>query len=187
VVRAGQPQTIGPGTFELANLIARGRSRLTVRGPCELVVTTNVIVQGGSTWTLDATEGPIRIYALGNFRLGRNASVLTTTVDPSRVSFLLAGTHDSPDDRSPSIAFSADAQLYGTVVAPGLSVELEGGFELYGSLKARWVELESGARVHFDEELACGPLDPGPSHGILGWRASAQRGPAAMPTRAGPP
>lgn len=183
-VRASQPETIGPGAFEYTSLLVNRKARLTVVGPCELVIAKSLVLHGGSTWTFDTTNGPIRVYALGDFQLERDSILETTAGDPARLTLYLCGAHDAHDDRTPAIAFAAEAQFHGTVYAPGLSLRLESGFELFGSVKARWVELGSGARVHFDESLASGATDRGRGdrghgYGILAWR---RLGGASAPT-----
>lgn len=172
-VKSSQPVTIGPGALEYTSLIVQRHAALTVEGPCELVITKSLRLHPSSTWTLDTTNGPIRVYALGNCLLEADATLRTSGGDPTLLTFLLCGTHDSPDDRSPAITFAAHAQLHGTVYAPGLSVRIGNDFELFGSVKAKWLEIGSGARVHFDESLAAGALDPGAGYGILAWRPLA--------------
>lgn len=166
-----QDETLGPGDFQVASLITKSGSSLTLRGPCNLVITKEAILRSSSTWILDATSGPIRVYALNDFRLQRGASVRSTVEDPGRTTLYLCGVHDRPDDRSPAISFSADARFHGTVIAPELSLVIENTFELFGAVEARWLELASSARVHFDEKLAAGELDPGADTAILAWRS----------------
>jgi hypothetical protein len=49
-------------------------------------------------------------------------------------------------------------------------VVISSNFELFGVVKARWMELSSNAKIHFDEKLANGGLEPGAGYTILGWR-----------------
>lgn len=172
-VGANQTETIGPGSFQYTSLTAKSRSGLTILGPCNLVITTGVTIHRGATWTFDATEGPIQVHALNDFRLHDDATIRTTVEDPARVTIYLTGVHDSADDRSPLVSLSSDAEFYGSLYAPDLSVMIANSFELFGRLEAGWVELANGARVHFDEHLASGELDPGADREVLAWRPLA--------------
>jgi hypothetical protein len=169
-VGANEPRTLGPGELEHTSLTVRQNASLTVVGPCELVITESMILHRNASWTFDTTDGPIRVYAQGDFRLHADATVRTTVEDPARLAFLLCGEHDSPGDRIPAVDFAADAEFHGTVYAPGLSVRIENRFELFGRVTARWVDVGSGARVHFDESSSAGARDPGDRYGILAWR-----------------
>ena len=76
----------------------------------------------------------------------------------------------SASSTSPKIDFSSNSQFYGTVYAPNLAVTISSNFELYGSLKASWLTLASNSKVHFDEKLAAGALDPGKGYTVVAWR-----------------
>ncbi len=43
--------------------------------------------------------------------------------------------------------------MYGTIYAPNASVEINSNFELFGSVVARRVHLDSNCRIHYDESL----------------------------------
>lgn len=162
--------TIGPGNLQYTSITTRSGSTLNVRGPCTLVITGSASIVSNSTWTFDASGGPIRVYALGNFDLRSNSTVTTTSQDPSQLSLFLTGTHSDASDSSPAITFASNSQFYGTIHAPDLSVEISSNFEVFGSLKAQWVSLASNSRIHFDEHLATGALDATSGFEIRAWR-----------------
>jgi hypothetical protein len=135
------------------------------------VISQAATIRANSTLTFDATDGPITVYALGSFDLRSNSTVATTSKDPSMLTLNLSGTHASASASSPTIAFSSNSAFYGTIYAPQLSVIIASNFEVYGMIRARWLELSSNARIHFDEQLVNGGLDAGQDYEILGWRA----------------
>lgn len=169
-VTGGTTKTLGPGNVEYTSIKTKSNSALVVKGPCNLVISSAASIASNSTWTMDATNGPIQIYALGSFELKSNSTVVTTSKDPTQLTLNLTGTHASAGSSSPKLDFSSNSQFYGTINAPNLSVVISSNFELYGSLKARWLELSSNSRVHFDERLANGGLEAGTGYEILGWR-----------------
>jgi hypothetical protein len=170
-VAANQTKTIGPGDLQYTTLTTNSNSSLTVKGPCNLVISSAATIKSNSSWNFDATGGPIQVYALGSFELKSNSTVATTLQDPTQLTFYLSGAHGSAGDTTPKIDFSSNSQFYGTVQAPDLSVVIASNFELFGSLKAQWIEVSSNAKVHFDESLAAGALDAGSGFEVVAWRA----------------
>ena len=163
-------KTIWPGNLQYTTLTTNSNSSLLVKGPCNLVITSAAQIKSNSTWTFDATNGPITIYALGSFELRSNATVATTSKDPSKLTLNLTGTHSADSSSSPKIDFSSNSSFYGTVYAPNLSVVISSNFELYGMIRSRWLELSSNSKIHFDEQLTNGNLDVGQGYEVLGWR-----------------
>ena len=164
------PQTIGPGNFQYTTITTNSNSTLSVKGPCNLVISQAATINSNSTWKLDASDGAINIYALKDFELKSNATVSTTSTDPTKLTLYLTGVHASASSSSPKIDFSSNSQFYGTVFAPDLAVTISSNFELFGSLKSTWLTIASNAKIHFDEKLAAGNLDPGSGYSVVAWR-----------------
>jgi hypothetical protein len=169
-VGVGSSSTIGPGNAQYTTITTRSNSALTVRGPCNLVISSAATINSNSTWTFDASGGPINVYALGTFDLKSNSTVVTSSQDPSKLTLFLSGVHTDKSDSSPSITFASNSSFYGTIYAPDLSVEISSNFEVYGSVKAQWLELASNSEIHYDESLATGSLDSGSGYVIRAWR-----------------
>lgn len=169
-VNVGTSRVLGPGNLQYTSLTTRSNSSLTVRGPCNLVISNSATINANSEWIFDATNGPIQVYALNDFDLRSNSTISTTLKDPTQLTLNLSGVHTSAGDSSPKVSFSSNAQFYGTIYAPDISVVIASNFELYGSIKSQWVELSSNSRVHFDESLANGALQAGSGFEILAWR-----------------
>ena len=94
-VNTGQVKTIGPGNLQYTSLTAKSNSKLTVVGPCNLVLSSGCTLNSNSQWIFDASAGPIQVYALANFELNSNSTISTNTSDPTQLSFFLAGQHTS--------------------------------------------------------------------------------------------
>jgi len=163
-------KSIGPGNLQYDSITTASNSSLTVKGPCNLVITNAATINSNSSWILDASGGPIVIYAKKDFELKSNATVSTTTTDPTKLTLYLTGVHANASSSSPKIDFSSNSQFYGAVYAPDLAVTISSNFELFGSLKANWLTVASNAKLHFDEKLAAGALDPGQGFTVLAWR-----------------
>lgn len=164
------PATIGPGNFQYTTISTNSNSTLTVKGPCNLVITSAATISSNSTWKLDDSGGPIAIYALKDFELKSNSTVTPTSNDPTKLTLYLSGVHANAGSSSPKIDFSSNSQFFGTIYAPDLAVTINSNFELYGSVKATWLTLSSNSKIHFDEKLAAGALDPGKGYTVVAWR-----------------
>lgn len=169
-VNTGTSKTIGPGNLLYSSVTTKSNSSLTVKGPCNLVITNSALVNANSSWTFDSSSGPIVVYAVKDFELRSNSTVSTTSTDPTKLTLYLTGTHASESSASPKITLASNSNFYGTVHAPDLSVTVSSNFELYGSLKAQWITLASNSKVHYDERLATGPLDAATGYEIRAWR-----------------
>ena len=169
-LKAKDNKTIGPGNVQYDTITTASNSSLTVKGPCNLVISSAATINSNSTWKLDASGGPIVIYAKKDFELKSNATVSTTTTDPTKLTLYLSGVHANAASASPKIDFSSNSTFYGTVYAPNLAVTISSNFELFGSLKASWLTIASNAKLHFDEKLAAGALDPGSGYSVVAWR-----------------
>ena len=178
-VNAGQTKVLGPGNLQYVSLTTKSNSSLKVVGPCKLVITDSATINSNSTWTMDATNGAIQIYALNHFELKSNSTVATTKKDPTQLTIYLAGQHTSLGDTTPKLDISSNSQFYGTIHAPDLSVQIASNFELFGSVKAEWLTVASNAKLHYDEVLANGALDASNGYDVAAWRLLSGD---AMPT-----
>src|SRR5262249_55227872 len=84
-VNSNGSSTIGPGNFTYPSITTKSNSTLTVKGPCNLVISSAATINSNSTWKLDASSGPIVIYATNDFELKSNSTVSTTTTDPTKL------------------------------------------------------------------------------------------------------
>ena len=128
---------------------------LLIKGPATLVF-DSFEMRANSGVVVDATDGPVDIYVIGDFVMNSNTSFSSETHTPADLSIhLLSDNVINPqlDVDLDYVDFESNAKLYGTIYAPNASVEINSNFELFGSLVARRVHLDSNARVHFDEAL----------------------------------
>lgn len=166
--------TIGPGTAHYSNLVAYSSSTLQVVGPMTLICDA-FKMGSNTTFLVDATNGPVDLYVVNDFLLNSNAIMRSTDYKAKnlRINLLSDNVIDpdidvnfNPDD----MGFDSNSKIYGTIYAPNAKVEIDSNFELFGSLVAREVDLDSNCRIHFDEALLTeGPMGA-PEYQRVAWR-----------------
>jgi hypothetical protein len=128
---------------------------LVIVGPAT-VVFDSFEMRANSGVTVDASGGPVDIYVIGDFVMNSNTHFASDTQTPSDLALhLLSDNVINPqlDVDLDYVDFESNAKLYGTIYAPNAAIEINSNFELFGSLVARRVHLDSNAKVHFDEAL----------------------------------
>ena len=130
------------------------KGKLVITGPGTLVV-DDLIVRAGTEVLIDATNGPVEIYATGDFELRSNSKVTTNTNHARDVSVYITSSNLAAP--MSTIEFASNAEFMGTVYAPAAKIKLSSNFEVYGALKGEYVELASNTHVHFDEDLLYDP------------------------------
>jgi len=161
VVHGGAvPYAVPTGTSGYDHLVVEGSSQVIVTGPA-VVVLGDLTVEPRGELVLDASLGEIELYVTRSVALQRGASVTTTADDPTQLSVQIDG--DVP------VQLDALSQFHGMLHAPQARLAVGAGFELFGSLVARGVDLAPGVRMHFDERVwaeAQGSIMPR----FIGWR-----------------
>jgi hypothetical protein len=145
---------------------------LTLVGPMRLVV-DDFTIRSNSSIVVDATNGAVEVYVNDDFVLNSNALVASTTFMPSDVAFNLLSDNiinPSVEVNLDVVDFNSNSMLYGTIYAPNAHVEIDSNFELFGSLVAKEVDLDSSAKVHYDESLAGGGSGRSATWETLCWR-----------------
>lgn len=130
-------------------------NHLVIVGPATIVF-DSFTMDANSEIQVDASNGPVEIYVVGDFVMNSNTLFASTTKTPADLTVnLLSDNVIDPqlDVDLDYVDFNSNAQLYGTLYAPNAAVEINSNFELFGSLVARRVHLDSYARIHFDEAL----------------------------------
>jgi len=130
-------------------------SPLEVIGPATLVF-SSLRVDSNSEIIVDASNGPVEIYVEHDFVLNSNAMIASDTYTPADITInLLSDNVINPQQQVDldEVDFDSNAQFCGVLYAPSAYVEINSNFELFGSLVARRVHLDSNSKVHFDEAL----------------------------------
>lgn len=162
---------LGPGDVAVDSIKVSNGGLFKVVGPARLLV-GDITVGAGGAFELDATLGEIEMYVEGDFELKSNSSCQTSAGDASQVSLYLLGEHSSPYDSSPSVQFNSNANFVGGLYAPDLQVSISSNFEVFGAIAAKFVELRSNTKLHYDESMAAGDDSDGKfaSCELLSWR-----------------
>jgi hypothetical protein len=163
IVAKGASVTIGPGTVHYTSLVANTGSTINVVGPMTLIC-DSFQLRSNTKLLVNGTLGDVELYVVNDFLLNSNSMMRSTTYAPQHLQIsLLSDNVIDPDidvDFDPdNLTFDSNAKIYGTIYAPNATVEIDSNFELFGSLVAREVDLNSNCKIHFDEALLVnGPM-----------------------------
>ncbi|QDV05606.1 hypothetical protein Poly30_11040 [Planctomycetes bacterium Poly30] len=149
------PEVVAPGTTGIGTLRVAGGSEVIVRGPATLVI-ADLLLEGGSTLTLDTRDGAVEIYITGSLDMDPASFVETTGIVASEVSIMAGAV--SALDAPPELALDAVSTFRGTVYAPESTVHIGPDFEIFGGVACKRLEIASGAKLHFDDETYNGVL-----------------------------
>jgi hypothetical protein len=147
--------SIASGNHHIGAFVVGSNADITITGPATLVF-DSFNLGSNSEFIVNATNGAVEIYVIGDFVMNSNTLIASTTRTPADISInLLSDNIIDPgmEIDLDEVDFDSNAQLYGTIYAPNAAVEINSNFELFGSLMARSVHLDSNARIHFDEAL----------------------------------
>ncbi len=134
--------------------------------------TCNLIVDGGDTVTLDEgtyafnkvalgpgaklalSGGPVTIYMTDQFTAG-NGAVINTSKEPTKL--LIFSSYDGTDGNGTDAILMAagSGEFYGGIYALNGEVEFnEGGWQIYGAIVGKRIDIEDDTFVHYDLALA---------------------------------
>lgn len=150
-----------------------GLGRATLTGPLELVV-DSLVLGAGTTLTLNATNGPVRIYVRDWLKLAQGSSVVCSSTDPTKITIACDGSatvdRDGDGVVDAPVTVSSTSSFYGYVYAPRASVTLAKTFTLWGAIATMGLTVAGGGRVHFDRAFVDLPSDEGAEPENVCWR-----------------
>jgi hypothetical protein len=165
-------QTLAPGNYHYNNFTINGTRTLTVTGPATLVF-ENYTIKSNANLVIDATNGPVTMYVINDFIVGSNSTMGSTDLDPADFHVkLLSDNVIDPDvlvDLD-ELDFNSNAKMYGTMYAPDAAIEIHSNFQLFGSLVAHSIDLDSNSFIHYDENLMNLPADGPIVYQVVSWR-----------------
>jgi hypothetical protein len=172
------PTTLASGNYRYGNLTVNNNKTLTIVGPATIVV-NNFTLKSAANLIVNASAGPVEFFVNDDFKLNSNTTIRSTTYDPSHVAFNLLS--DNILDPGIDVTFDDDlvdfdsgSSMYATVYAPSAEITIDSNFELFGSMVARRVDLNSNCRIHYDERLATLGDGGDPIYETLCWRLVAK-------------
>jgi hypothetical protein len=118
-----------------------------------------------------AVAGPVEIYMTGQF-YAHDGVVVNTSQTPANL--MIFSSYDGTDGNGTDALMMApgSGEFYGGIYALNGEVEFnEGGWQIYGAIVAKYIDLETGARFHYDLALAQSPNPAGKFRPTAGtWR-----------------
>ncbi len=164
--------TIPSGNRSYTNLRVNSSKTLNITGPANIVI-SNLDLRSNAQIVVDATAGPVTLYVLDNFIINSNAQIYSTDYRPQNVAInLLSDNVINPEVtvQLDVVDFASNSKIYGTIYAPNAAVVINSNFELFGSLVARSVDLDSNCFFHFDEALISATSSGTPTFETVCWR-----------------
>lgn len=164
--------TINSSNRAYTTLRVNASKTLTLRGPANLVV-SNLILNSGAKIAVDDDDGPVVIHVLDNFIMNSNSQIVPDSRQPISVRLnLLSDNVINPEVtvQLDTVDFDSNSKVWGVIYAPNARVVLDSNFELYGSLMARSLDIDSNATFHFDEALTDDTASGTPVYETVCWR-----------------
>ncbi|MEM7305846.1 MAG: hypothetical protein AAF682_04215 [Planctomycetota bacterium] len=135
-------------------------AQLVVQGPGSLVV-GDLMLQASSLMTVDNLAGAVNFYVTGSADLALGSQVQVLGDAPQNLSFQVAG------DAGP-ILLNSTSDFYGMVYGPEAEISIGAGFELFGTLAARRLNVDPYTKLHFDSGIL-GDSGSVPLPRFIGW------------------
>ena len=155
-----------------SNVRVNASKTLNITGPANIVM-TNFEIKSGGRVNIDATAGPVEIWVIDDFLMNSNAQIASTDFLARNVRInLLSDNVINPEVMVDldAIDFDSNSKIFGTIYAPNANVTVNSNFELFGSMIAREVDLNSNSFMHFDEDLLNATASATPKFEVLCWR-----------------
>lgn len=166
--------TVSSGSHGWGNFEVAMNKTVTIHGPATIVC-KNFKLKSGAKLIVDATDGPVEFFVIDDFVLNSNTTIASTSYSPLDVAFNLLS--DNILDPGIDVVFDEDvvdfdsnSKLFGTIFAPSAKITIDSNFEQFGALVARRADLNSNARIHYDELLATVSQDAQDLYTTLSWR-----------------
>ena len=140
------PLLVLPIKAALPNMTIGRNAEVIVEGPAVLVL-ESLTMAAGSSLSLDTSGGPVTIHVTNDATIAPSASLSNLSEDPTALSLQISAEPEAP------ISLPAGAPIHGMIYAPGASLVLPEGFELFGSLAAGQVTFGGPPKLHFDQYL----------------------------------
>lgn len=164
--------TVASGNRTYSDVVVNNNRTLTISGPANIVM-TNLRLRSGGSIQVDTTGGPVTLWVVDNFIMDSNAVMGPLDHLPQDLHVnLLSDNVINPEVtiQLDTVDLASNTKLYGMVYAPHAAVTIRSNFELFGSLVARSVDLDSNASFHFDEALIDATASGDPVFETVCWR-----------------
>lgn len=126
--------------FELNN-----NSKVTITTDVTLYFTGPVFLNGNSELEL-AEDVTAKFYLADHYEQNSQSEVNAASKDPSKL--LVFGTDGLAD-----MNWNGNSTFYGAVYGPSADMEINSTSEIFGSITARYLQMNSNSQIHYDEAL----------------------------------
>ena len=133
------------GEYTLFNLSSNATVTITadvtlyIRGDFSMRNNTNIEIADGVT---------AKIYLGGSFEQRSNTSINNLSEDPTKL--MIFGT----DSFTGEMEWNSNSDFWGAVYVPKADVRFRSNADFYGSIMGKSFDLDSNARIHYDEAFA---------------------------------
>jgi hypothetical protein len=141
------PLVIAGGAAGFEGLTVKAGAQLIIQGPAQVVL-GSLELEASAELAFDTTYGAVELYVTDGLDLQPESFVTTTGTRPQEVLLQV------PAQTEQLLALRASGAFHGVVYAPGATVLLGPGFEVFGALVADALTFEGAARLHVDRNLA---------------------------------
>jgi hypothetical protein len=173
VSRTPSPLRITSGNYDYGALKLLSGTKTEIVGPANIVV-SSLEVLNGSQLTIDAHDGPVKIYVKDYVNLQTGSTLVSGSQIPAQVALLIAARETADRDgdgvQDPPVTIQSNGSFYGTVFAPKAALSVPSSLALYGAIAAKQLSIRAGAKVHFDQALLETSAEDAALPHVLGWR-----------------
>jgi hypothetical protein len=169
-VEQNQMVQLPSGDYAYDVLETESGAALVIHGPAT-VVCDSFRLGSNSELLIDAQAGPVELYVRDDFVMSSNT--IAGSIDRNARDLAIYLESDNIIDPGvevdlDEVDFESNSQLYGTLLAPYASIELNSNFELFGAMSALRILLDSYSQIHYDEALGRDD-DPNASMELANW------------------
>jgi len=151
---------LASGNYGFGQWTVRGGGTLTVRGPAQIIV-DDLKLEGNSRLVFDTSSGSITVWVRNQLTTSAGSQLSSSDTATDRFSLMLGGN---------TVSVAGGGVIHGLVYAPLADFAWPGGLELYGSVAARRLTIESNARLHYDRALGRAPETSSGIPELVCWR-----------------
>ena len=139
-------QVLAPGDYNFTTLSVGTGTELTIQGPARIVV-DDMSLLSNTSLVFDNLAGPIELFISGDFVQASNSTISSTALSAAMLRLNLTG------DATQLVEFRSNGDFYGVIYAPDATVDIHSNFEVFGSIIADSVIINSNVNIHYDEAL----------------------------------
>ncbi|MFM7283328.1 MAG: hypothetical protein ACKO32_16320 [Planctomycetia bacterium] len=138
----------------------RGGGTLTVRGPAQIIV-DELRIEANSRLVFETDSGAITVWVRNKITTDAGTWLSSSAGATDRFSLMLGGS---------TASLAGGGVIHGLVYAPLAEFAWPGSLELYGSVAARRLTIQSKARLHYDRALGRSPDTSSGVPELVCWR-----------------